>query len=88
MCSMRQRLRQEARFKGTQNAEATPQAQGPHKDDTKTATAVKDEILEKHKEMQKSLSKVKWDEMEIKNSWCFKYLGSIFEAGGGCMTDV
>ena len=59
-----------------------------HKDDKKTATAVKDETLEKRKEMQKRLSKVKWGELEIRNSWRFKYLGSIFEAGGGCMADV
>lgn len=45
-------------------------------------------ILEKRERIQKQLPKVKWGEREIRNSWRFKYLGSIFEAGGGCMEDV
>ena len=29
-----------------------------------------------------------WGEQETTNSWRNKYLGSIFEAGGGCLADV
>ena len=53
-----------------------------------TATAVKDAILEKRKQMQKSLPKAMWGKLAAKNAWHVKYLGSIFEAGGGQMADV
>ena len=53
-----------------------------------TETAVKDAKLEKRKEMQKLLPRAKWGEKEAKNAWHTKYLGSIFEAGGGQMADV
>ena len=54
----------------------------------KTRTAVIDAITAKRKEQQKLLPSVKWDEKESENQWRSKYLGSIFEAGGGQMTDV
>ena len=47
-----------------------------------------DAIIEKRKEMQKKMPKAKWGEKEADNCWLFKYLGSIYEAGGGEMTDV
>ena len=53
-----------------------------------TKTAVEDAILERRKEEQATLPKVMWGEQETTNSWRNKYLGSIFEAGGGCLTDV
>ena len=40
------------------------------------------------KEEQEELPKVKWGDEEVSNSWRTRYLGSIFEAGGGCMTDI
>ena len=53
---------------------------------TKTVTA--DAKLAKRKRMQKQLSNAKWGELEAENAWHIKYLGSIFEAGGGQMADV
>ena len=53
-----------------------------------TKTAVSDAILEKRKEEQTELPKVMWGDQEAKNAWRNKYLGSIFEAGGGCLADV
>ena len=38
--------------------------------------------------MQKLLLKARWGEQEAENCWDFKYLGSIYEAEGGEMTDV
>ena len=34
------------------------------------------------------MPKVKWGEEETTNAWRTKYLGSMFEAGEGCETDV
>ena len=59
-----------------------------HKQHMKTRTAVIDAITAKRKEQQKLLPAVKWDEKEAENQWRSKYLGSIFEAGGGQMADV
>ena len=53
-----------------------------------TQTAKVDAVLEKRKAMQNALPKVRWGEREADNTWQFKYLGSIFEAGGGDMADV
>lgn len=50
-----------------------------------TATAIKDAILSKRKA---ELPKVKWEDENTTNAWRTKCLGSMFEAGGGCMTDV
>ena len=69
-------------------AHRTRQKHHEKKNATTTKTAVKEAVLKKRTEMQKELPKVKWGELEIENSWRFKYLGSIFEAGGGCMADV
>ena len=38
--------------------------------------------------MQNNFPKVAWGDKEAANSWQFKYLGSIYEAGGDEMTDV
>ena len=64
----------------------------------RTHTALKGAILEKRKKMQDKLPKVVWQrftesgelehELEADNASLFKYLGSVFEAGGGHMTDV
>ena len=59
-----------------------------NKDETITRTAKIDAVVEKRKEMQKLLPKVMWGEKAADNSWHFKYLGAIYEAGGGEMTDV
>ena len=59
-----------------------------HKQHKKTRTAVIDATTAKRKEQQKLLQKVKWGEEEAENQWRSKYLGSIFEAGGGQMADV
>ena len=53
-----------------------------------TGTAVKDAILTKRKAEQAQMPKVMWGEAETTNAWRTKYLGSMFEAGGGCLTDV
>ena len=53
-----------------------------------TATSKKDVILEKRKQMQRELPNVMWGEKKAENAWISKYLGSLFEAGGGQMTDV
>ena len=44
--------------------------------------------MEKIKVMQNDLPKGRWGEHEADNTLLFNYLGSIFEAGGGEMTDV
>ena len=44
--------------------------------------------MQKRKKMQDLLPKVKWEDKEASNTWQFKYLGSLFEAGGGDMADV
>ena len=56
--------------------------------DIVTSTAVKVTKLKKRTEIQDALPKVRWGELEADNTWRFRYLGSIFEAGGGQMTDV
>lgn len=54
-----------------------------------TKTAVEDAITQKRKEERAvELLKVKWGDQDTTNAWRTKYLGSMFEAGGGCMTDV
>lgn len=50
-----------------------------------TATTIHNAITEKRKEMQKMLQ---WGKLNVDNCWQFKYLGSIYEVGGGEMTDV
>ena len=50
-----------------------------------TEAAVKDVILNKRKA---ELPKVKWGDEVTTNAWRTKYLDSMFEAGGGCITDV
>ena len=54
----------------------------------KTKTAVIDAITAKRQEQQKILPTVKWGDKEVENQWRSKYLGSMFEAGGGQMHDV
>ena len=77
-------------FSRNQDLKAHRTRSGHHekKNDIVTKTAVKDAVLQKRKEMQKKLPRVKWGEVEAKNSWLFKYLGSLFEAGGAHMPDV
>ena len=53
-----------------------------------TKTAQEDARHKKISEMQNSLPKVKWGQKEANNCWEFRYLGAIFEAGGGQMADV
>ena len=53
-----------------------------------TTTAKADAILHKRKMQQDSLPKVRWGDTEADNCWLFKYLGSVFEAGGSHMPDV
>ena len=53
-----------------------------------TATAAVDAVQQKRKIMQNMLPKVKWGDIEAENTWQFIYLGSLFEAGGGDMSDV
>ena len=54
----------------------------------KTRTSVVDAITVKRNAQQKLLPKVNWNDEEAENQWHSKYLGFIFEAGGGQMTDV
>ena len=58
------------------------------KKDKVTKEAVTNVVIQKRKVMQSNLPKVRWGEREVDNVWQIKYLGSIFEAGGGDMTDV
>ena len=53
-----------------------------------TTTAFQDAELKMRKEEQKKLPKVQWGKKKSKNAWLTKYLGSIFEAGGGQMHDI
>ena len=55
---------------------------------TITSTAKKDALTMQMKAQQEALPKVKWDDKEAENCWRFPYLGVIFEAGGGQLTDV
>ena len=50
--------------------------------------AVKAAKLKKRTAMQDAMPKVRWGEQEADNAWRSRYLGSIFEAGGGQMADV
>ena len=69
-------------------AHRTRTGHSEQKDTVVTATAMADAIIGKRKEMQNKMSKTKWGEKEADNCWLFKYLDSIYEAGGGEMTDV
>ena len=53
-----------------------------------TNTAVADAKLLKRKAEQQQLPKVMWGEREAANAWHTKYLGSVFEAGGGQTHDI
>ena len=77
-------------YKRAQDLKAHRTREGHHDEKTHrvTETAKKDAKLEKRKEMQKLLPKAKWGDQEADNAWHTKYLGSIFEAGGGMMADV
>ena len=69
-------------------AHRTREGHYDHKKHAVTKTAYKDAELQMRKEEQESLPKVKWGDLEAKNAWQTRYLGAIFEAGGGCMTDI
>ena len=69
-------------------AHHTRSKHGKDNREKQTATAEKDAILAKRKEMQKASPKVSWGDQPVKNCWHFKYLGSVFEAGGSQMPDV
>ena len=51
-------------------------------------SAVSAATVAKRVDMQKLLPTVKWGDKEARNSWLFKYLGAMFEAGGGQLADV
>ena len=53
-----------------------------------TNTAVTDAIIRKIIEERAAMPKVKWVDEETSNAWRTQYFGSMFEADGGCMTDV
>ena len=53
-----------------------------------TATAQRDARQTKMETMQSLLPKVRWGDNEADNCWQFRYLGSIFEAGGSQLADV
>ena len=53
-----------------------------------TETARRDARKKKMEERQNELQKVKWGDICADNCWQFRYLGSIFEAGGGQLADV
>ena len=69
-------------------AHRTREGHHDHKKHIVTKTAYKDAEIQMRKAEQDKLPKVKWGEVEARNEWRSKYLGSIFEAGGGCMTDI
>ena len=69
-------------------AHRTRKGHHDHRKHVVTKTAYEDAELQKRKEEQKKLPHVKWGTMTAENSWRFKYLGSLFEAGGGCMADI
>ena len=50
--------------------------------------AVEAAIAAKRNKMQNSRPKVKWGSVEADNCWQAKYLGAIFQADGGQLTDV
>ena len=62
---------------------------GHHEEEKKsTLTAKIDAKEEAYKKQQEKLPTVDWGDKRSKNAWHFKYLGSIFEAGGSQMKDV
>ena len=69
-------------------AHQTRKRHSEQKDNMTTTTAIHDAITEKRKEMQKLLPKVQWGRLSADNCWQLKYLGSIYEAGGGELADV
>ena len=78
-------------FKRKQDLKAHKTRTGHHfqkQKDKVTATAVRAVKLQKRTDMQNVFPKVRWGEIETDNTWRFKYLGSILEAGGGHMADV
>ena len=77
-------------YKRAQDLKAHKTRMGHHhcKAHKVTQTAVKDAILRKRIDEQAALPKVKWGIQETTNAWRTKYLDSMFEADGGCLTDV
>ena len=78
-------------FKRRQDLKAHKTRTGHHfqiQKDKVTAMAVKAAKLKKRTAMQDAMPKVRWGEQEADNAWRSRYLGSIFEAGGGQMADV
>ena len=77
-------------YKRAQDLKAHKTRMGHHhcKAHKVTRTAVADAILQKRIDEQVTLPRVKWGTQETSNAWRTKYLGSMFEAGGGCMADV
>ena len=78
-------------FKRRQDLKAHKTRTGHHfqiQKEKVTAMAVKAAKLKKRTEMQDAMPKVRWGEQEADNAWRSRYLGSIFEAGGGQMADV
>ena len=53
-----------------------------------TKSTVTAATVAKRVDMQKLLPTVKWGDKEARNSWLFKYMGAMFEAGGGQLADV
>ena len=77
-------------YKRAQDLKAHKTRTGHHhcKTHKVTKTAVEDATLERRKQEQAAMPKVKWGERVTTNSWWSKYLDSVFEAGGGCLSDV
>ena len=77
-------------YKRAQDLKAHKTRMGHHhcKAQKVTKTAIADAIIQRRKDEQAELPKVKWGDQETANAWRTKYLGSTFKAGGGCMTDV
>ena len=77
-------------YKRVQDLKAHKARTGHHhcKSQKVPCMSVTDAILRKRIKEQETMSKVKWGEEETTNPWRTKYLDSMFEAGGGCITDV
>jgi hypothetical protein len=76
-------------YKRAQDLKAHKTKKGHHEEEKKsTLTAKIDAKEEAYKKQQEKLPTVDWGDKRSKNAWHFKYLGSIFEAGGSQMKDV
>ena len=77
-------------YKRAQDLKAHKTRAGHHQEKTNkiTKAAFKEAEEKIRKQQQSQLDKVMWKDTAAGNVWLFKYLGSIFEAGGSQLKDI